>query len=95
VTGFYSSKAWKEISAKVRKHWRATGKPCGYCGLPIERGQRTIVDHIVNRRQAPHLALAPSNLQLVHHACNSKKASFIENNTKKPVGYDGLPDDWR
>ena len=93
---FYSNKEWHKVRAKTKALWKANNYPCGYCKQPIDWTQRPIVDHKLNRKQHPDLALDLSNLQVVHHACNTKKAAYFENNTKIEVQSNGFPvgSDW-
>ena len=96
---FYSTNDWHKLRAKTKATWKAQGKPCAYCGEPIEwaiKGE-AVVDHILNRKKHPHLALDPSNLQVVHggaKACNTKKAVWSENNNKPRINADGFPEGW-
>ena len=94
---FYQSSAWRAVRAKVLAKWKREGRPCGYCGagLTWKKGEQ-IVDHIENRRRRPDLALDMRNLQVVHHACNTRKAAYVENGDKPEVGSDGFPvgSDW-
>jgi 5-methylcytosine-specific restriction endonuclease McrA len=93
---FYKTATWYKLRSKVTASWKAKGLPCPYCNSPIDwtvkRGH--IVDHIKNRKQYPELALDPSNLQVVHYACNTRKAAFIENNNRVEIGVDGYPVGW-
>ena len=93
---FYTTKSWHRLKQKTKVAWRHQGKPCGYCGLPLDWDdkQSLIVDHIQNRKQYPDLAMEPTNLQVVHHACNKRKAVYVENNTKVAIGLDGFPAGW-
>jgi len=52
------------------------------------------VDHIKNRKQHPALALDMGNLCVVHPNCNTRKFHHVENNDKKPININGLPDGW-
>lgn len=78
----------------------AAKKACPYCGKPIDRRQRLIVDHIHNRKQFPDLAHREDNLQVVHHACNTQKYYKHEQQPQRDVdevGEDGFPigdNDW-
>lgn len=92
--GFYKTTTWQKLRARTVRLWRASGKPCAYCGKPFEPGQLIFVDHIKNRRQFPALALDPRNLCCVHRDCNTKKAAYYENNAREAVGIDGLPPSW-
>ncbi len=89
---FYSTPEWHKLRAQTRARWKRAGLPCAYCGEPLtwERGQ-TVVDHIKNRKQYPNLAHEPSNLQVVHHGCNTRKAAHVENTNKVEIGADGFP----
>lgn len=91
---FYSTPQWRQLRAKVKKSWRLSGAPCHYCGgrlnWKIPRG--TIVDHVIPRRKRPDLALVVSNLVVVCHPCNSKKAAWDEKERDIPeIGEDGFP----
>ena len=94
--GFYSSKEWHKLRSKTKALWKAKAYPCGYCHQPIDWTQRVSVDHIMNRKKHPDLALSMSNLQVVHHECNTKKAAYYENNNKIEVQSNGFPvgSDW-
>ena len=90
---FYQTAAWRKLKRRVMSRWKAEGRPCGYCGKELPWGQRfgVIVDHILNRKQHPHLAFVESNLMVVHHACNSKKAAWSEKDDRPEIGADGFP----
>ena len=88
---FYSTKEWHKLRSKTKAIWKREALPCGYCKMPIDWTQRPIVDHILNRKHYPDAALSPSNLQVVHHECNTKKYAYEESNTKTAVGSDGFP----
>jgi hypothetical protein len=97
---FYSTPAWRKLRAEVKKKWRAMGLPCAVCGQPLvwggsEARGAVIVDHIMNRKKYPHLALEPTNTQCVCHACNTKKAAYVEHNDREPIDDDGYPASWR
>ena len=89
--GFYSTNEWHKLRSKTKAMWKRDQLPCGYCNKPIDWTQRPIVDHKLNRKQYPDLALVSGNLQVVHHACNSKKYAYEEANTKIAVRDDGFP----
>jgi 5-methylcytosine-specific restriction endonuclease McrA len=94
---FYKRPAWFKARSKAIARWKSSGLPCAVCGQPINwvvKGSM-IVDHIVNRKKRPDLALEPTNLQVVHHPCNTKKALWKENTTREEIGLDGLPASWR
>ena len=91
---FYGSAAWFRLRAKVRRLWLAQDKPCAWCGQPFRPVDKVFVDHVINRKQRPDLALDESNLECVHEPCNTRKYHHQEVNNKKPIGINGLPDDW-
>jgi hypothetical protein len=98
--GFYNTKDWWKLRAKVKKSWRVNGKPCHYCGKPLDWHSKhgVVVDHIINRRQRPDLALDINNLCCVHggkEACNTKKYYNEESNDKPEIDADGFPESWR
>ena len=100
LDGFYQSQPWRKLRSQVRAQWKAANRPCAFCNgrldFTVRRGQRAqaVVDHIEPRVKRPDLALTLSNLQMVCHSCNSKKASWVENNKVKPTGLDGFPEGW-
>ena len=93
---FYSQKEWHKLRSKMKAKWKRENLPCAYCKKPLDWTQRPIVDHILNRKQHPERALDESNLQVVHHQCNSKKYAYEENTSKTPVNLNGFPEgsDW-
>ena len=94
--GFYSQPSWHKLRAKTKAVWKRENRLCGYCNHPIDWNEIVVVDHIKNRRRHPDLALEPSNLQCVHHACNTRKAAYVENGNKPAVREDGFAvgSDW-
>ncbi len=91
---FYQTPQWKALRKQIRAHWKRTGQPCAVCGCAIRWDRKPVVDHIKNRRQHPDLAHDPRNLQLVCHACNTRKAVWAELSTVTPTNMDGFPDGW-
>jgi len=89
---FYQTYAWKQKRWKCRANWKRANKPCGLCGKPIDWQARPICDHIVPAKEAPHLALEYSNLQMVCAGCNTRKAH--EKEVETPTGLDGFPAGW-
>ena len=90
---FYSSPEWRKLRVKVRTKWLRDGKPCGMCRQVFGLRDRTIVDHIVPRKAAPHLALAEANLQLLHWSCHNTKTHRHERLQLQQIGLDGMPED--
>ena len=71
---FYKTKSWQQARGRVIRYWKENGLRCGYCGQPIVWGtDKVVVDHIINRRARPDLALDLGNLQCVHGSCNTSK----------------------
>jgi 5-methylcytosine-specific restriction endonuclease McrA len=92
---FYKTKQWAAVRDRVKANWRHQKLPCHYCGEPLDWSRRygTIVDHVIPRHQRPDLAFTESNLVVVHHQCNSKKAAWSDRSSKVVVGEDGYPED--
>ena len=88
---FYSSKQWVALRSKVRTKWLRDGRRCGMCGKAFGRGEKTIVDHIRPRKDAPHLALEERNLQLLHWSCHNIKTHRHERLGMAEIGLDGFP----
>ena len=88
---FYYGKPWQKLRAQTKARWKRAGLPCGICQDPIDWNARPIVDHIISRRQAPHREMDPSNLQVVCHQCNSRKAKGVK---VVRTGADGFPEGW-
>ncbi len=90
---FYSDRSWHKLRSKVKSQWKRSGRPCGICGKPLDWHAKPIVDHIQPRTTHPHLAHDIENLQVVHHACNTRKSAWHENSNKPMIGPDGYPID--
>ena len=91
---FYRSKEWVKMRNKVRTKWLRDGKPCSFCGNHIVAGERTIVDHVFNRKLHPEKdPLDESLLVLCHHSCHSKKTEWVDYNKRIEVHSDGFPKD--
>jgi 5-methylcytosine-specific restriction endonuclease McrA len=76
------------------KRAKARGEVCGYCGKPIDWHVKGgfIVDHKLNRRDRPDLALDLNNLHVLHQACNTRKYYNEEREGSAPaIGADGFP----
>jgi 5-methylcytosine-specific restriction endonuclease McrA len=90
---FYKSKRWKDLVRFMNKNWQARMLPCGWCGEPIGKRDRTIVDHIHPRHTHPQLQWSISNLQVLHHRCNTLKG-IADRKEITPTGEDGFPPGW-
>ena len=90
---FYKSPEWVKLRSKVRYKWLRDGKPCGMCKKIFAPHDRMIVDHIVPRKDAPYLALAEDNLQLLHWSCHNIKTHRHERLDLPQIGMDGMPED--
>ena len=89
---FYSTKEWHKLRSKTKAVWKRDGLCCGYCNKQIDWCvDKVVVDHVLNRRQHPDLALDHTNLQVVHHRCNTKKAAYVENNNRVATNDEGYP----
>ena len=91
--GFYSSRPWYKVRSKVLK---ASGYRCAMCGAAVAGPYAASVDHILPRRSHPHLALEPSNLQvLCTKTChNSAKQKHEANPEMEAVNEQGYPPGW-
>jgi 5-methylcytosine-specific restriction endonuclease McrA len=83
---FYGSKAWKTMRLRIleRDNWI-----CQICHQPTvpgspRAGDRPCVDHIIELRVRPELALEPGNLRCSHGKCNLSRR-------KKPKGVSWQP----
>lgn len=67
---FYSSKVWRAVRAvELAKRPLCECDDCKRDGRLLEAN---LLHHIKPRKTHPHLALDPSNLQAVNHACHSR-----------------------
>ena len=87
IDGFYSSRPWFKVRAKVLKR---DGYRCRMCGAAVAGPYAASVDHIIPRRLRPDLALDMSNLQtLCTVSChNSAKKKHENNHDMKEIGLD-------
>jgi len=94
---FYQSKEWRKLSSKIRAWWLWHGHHCAFCDKPIQKGERTVVDHVLPRKKRPDLALDPSNLVVQHHRCHSQKTTWVDHAdpNKEEIGEDGFPASWK
>ena len=66
---FYSSPAWRKLRAVfIRRH-----PLCAACGGPAKH-----VDHVLARKDAPHLELEWANLQALCVSCHAKKTVALD-----------------
>jgi 5-methylcytosine-specific restriction endonuclease McrA len=91
--GFYKTNRWKELVRFMNKNWQARNLPCAWCGQPITRRDKTIVDHINPRHTHPNLQWVISNLQVVHHRCNTIKG-IADRKQITPTEESGFPQGW-
>lgn len=90
--GFYQSQQWISLRRSTVKRWKAYGLPCSYCGDEIDWSKRysAIADHIKPIRRYPTLALEPTNIVMMHHACHTKKTAWVDNPTKPEINSSGF-----
>ncbi|MEP3635358.1 MAG: HNH endonuclease [Shimia thalassica] len=89
---FYQSREWRtfrnRMVAILRRH------PCARCGHPFtETDKRVQLDHIIEVKVDWSRRLDPRNVRLLHLACHTHHTHHDEG--RKPVGVDGLPEDWQ
>ena len=65
---FYDSQAWKVLRRQIVSR---DGYRCTVCHVPLT-SSRARVDHIVRMKDAPHLALEPSNLRTLCGRCDGQ-----------------------
>jgi hypothetical protein len=61
------------------------GAKCQCCGATPADGAKMNVDHIKPRKIFPHLALDPTNLQVLCHECNHGKGNWDMTDWRKTV----------
>jgi hypothetical protein len=86
---FYTSKEWYRVRtlALIRDGYR-----CVVCGTSVREKGASRVDHIVDRKVAPALALDLGNLRVLCASCDNKRHS--EKGTGIPkieIGLNGYP----
>jgi len=93
---FYDSQAWKVLRRQIVSR---DGYRCTVCHVSLTSAQAR-VDHIVRMKDAPHLALEPSNLRTLCSRCDAH--SHRERGAGTPYrierfvhghGADGMPRD--
>lgn len=77
VRAFYGTPEWKRTRAIVRQRDGA----CVMCGSR----DRLSVDHIIPRRDAPHLAFELSNLRTLCASCHGRRDGARSNTSKARV----------
>lgn len=70
---FYGTAAWQRVRAEVllRDLYQCQ---CG-CRRVVGRKGEAVVDHIIDRRKRPDLALNPSNLRTMAKQCHDRKTA--------------------
>jgi 5-methylcytosine-specific restriction endonuclease McrA len=91
---FYHSNAWRELRylCLKRDHWH-----CTVCERSVRLKGSARVDHIIDRRERPDLALMLSNLRTLCASCDNKRhAEKGGRQIERPeIALDGLPKSWR
>lgn len=87
----YNSREWHEArrAALVRASFR-----CQFCGRVVAGKGQARVDHIRTVREAPALALVPSNLRVLCVDCDAKRHAEKGNRLieRARIGLDGFPE---
>lgn len=88
---FYGTTAWETLRSAVLKRDKFRCQKCGALCLGKKRGMPSPhCDHIIDRKEAPHLAMDPDNIQVLCSACHSKKTINGRHARGKPrIGLDG------
>lgn len=79
---FLVSYEWRRTRMEVLKR---DGARCACCGGSPLEGRVMNVDHIKPRKTHPHLALDPSNLQVLCDVCNHGKGNWDKTDWRKPT----------
>lgn len=74
-SAFLRTPEWRRIRMDVLVR---DGAICACCGRRADKQRAINVDHIKPRRDAPHLALDPANLQVLCDDCNAGKGNRYE-----------------
>ena len=89
---WYHTPQWKALRLKVL---RRDAYRCTFCGellLGKARGGKSpVVDHIITRKEAPHLALELGNLRVLCQPCDNRR--HIEKSrgeVPRTIGEDGF-----
>lgn len=86
IKNFYQSKEWKAIRLLALKR---DDYKCVKCGISVDGYKRSRVDHILELKARPDLALTLSNLQSLCPSCdNNKHAAKLGHKPKEILGSD-------
>jgi len=90
---FYTSTPWRKVRQAVLRRDRYI---CRHCGVKCLGHKKNLpnphVDHVINRKKRPDLALNPGNLVTLCPPCHSKKTQTYDVVRKgNPIGLDGFP----
>lgn len=87
---FYNSKEWKALRAK---RLARDGYCCTNCGAYVKAKGMNRVDHIVQRKVAPHLSLELSNVRTLCVPCDNARHSEkgARGEERVEIGLDGYP----
>ncbi|MFS1865147.1 HNH endonuclease [Vibrio breoganii] len=78
----------------MRSHIRKISRyVCNRCGKDCRGKGKSVVNHIKPRTKFPHLALEPSNLELVCTECHNKVCSRDDKNPNRGASNKGIPND--
>jgi len=78
---FYLSDQWIKLRYRVLSQ---RGNNCECCGRSWSIGNPLQVDHIKPKSLFPHLALEPSNLQILCRECNVGKSNIDTTDWRRP-----------
>jgi 5-methylcytosine-specific restriction protein A len=90
---FYTSKNWRDTRLKALRRDRYICQDCGVkCLGKRKNAPAPHVDHTVNRKKRPDLALHLPNLRTLCPACHNIKTKKWDVESKAPpIGLDGFP----
>jgi 5-methylcytosine-specific restriction enzyme A len=90
MDGFYNTQAWRKMRGKILKR---DGYRCVVCKADCRGKGKARVDHIRPLRQAPQLALEPSNLRTLCTGCDAARHAEKGRKGREAlaIGPDGYP----
>lgn len=89
---FYNSGAWRKLRLKILERDHFECLHCKAKGMVVtDKDTTLIVDHIVELKDDPSLALEPTNLRTLCFKCHEKRHNRFFKEKRTPVRFD---DEW-
>jgi 5-methylcytosine-specific restriction protein A len=89
--GFYDSARWRALRLQALQRDKYK---CVHCGVSVAGYKKSRVDHVIERKVRPDLALTLSNLRTLCGVCDNRRHADKLGNAPKvvvPTGEDGWP----